>query len=181
MNKKRDIIQAAERLFYLNGFHATSTDNLCREAGVSTRTLYRYFPSREALTAAIMNDRRERFFSALGPAEDPASISHLFDVMGDWMSDYGIKGCFFLKVWGEYAEKEPVLAEQAMAYRHEMRAYIATCIRHRCGKENTPLADAVWTLFEGTLTTALVMGAPAACEAGKTASLHLIQSLGGHP
>jgi AcrR family transcriptional regulator len=180
MNKKQDIIQAAERLFYLNGFQATSTDHICREAGVSTRTLYRYFPSREALTAAIMNARRERFFSALCPSDDPEAIGHLFDVMGNWMSEYGIKGCFFLKVWSEYAEKEPVLAEQAMAYRHAMRAYIATCIRHLCGRENPPLADAIWTLFEGTLTTALVMGAPAACEAGKTASRQLIHSLGGH-
>ncbi|WP_275556641.1 TetR/AcrR family transcriptional regulator [Mixta sp. Marseille-Q2659] len=181
MNKKQDIIQAAERLFYLNGFHATSTDNICREAGVSTRTLYRYFPSREALTAAIMNERRERFFSALCPPEEPESISHLFNVMGKWMNDYGIKGCFFLKVWSEYAEKEPMLAEQAMAYRHAMRAYIATCISHSCGRENPPLADAIWTLFEGTLTTALVMGAPEACERGKMVSLQLIHSFSGCP
>jgi len=181
MNKKQDIIQAAERLFYLNGFQATSTDHICREAGVSTRTLYRYFPSREALTAAIMHARRERFFSALCPSDDPQAISHLFDVMGNWMRDFGIKGCFFLKVWSEYAEKEPELAEQAMAYRHAMRAYIAACIRHLCGSEKPLLADAIWTLFEGTLTTALLMGAPAACEAGKRASRQLIRSLGGRP
>ncbi|WP_369788083.1 TetR/AcrR family transcriptional regulator [Rouxiella sp. WC2420] len=178
MNKKRDILQAAERLFYLNGFHATSTDNICSEAGVSTRTLYRYFPTREALTATILDERRKRFFSELCDPRHPDSISHLFDVMGNWMSVYGIRGCFFLKAWGEYSGEVPVLAEQAMSYRYAMRAYIAKCIGHACSKENLPLADAIWTLFEGTLTTALVMGAVAACDAGKTASLMLINSSG---
>ncbi|MFF6013428.1 TetR family transcriptional regulator [Rahnella sp. R3(2024)] len=179
MNKKQDIMQAAERLFYLNGFHTTSTDKICSEAGVSTRTLYRYFPTREALTAAIMDERRERFFSQLHPPRHPDSISHLFDVMGNWMSAYGIRGCFFLKAWGEYAGEDPALAELAMSYRHEMRAYIAKCISHVCGRENVPLADAIWTLFEGTLTTAIIVGALAACEVGKAASLLLISRSGG--
>lgn len=172
-------MQAAERLFYLNGFHATSTDNVCSEAGVSTRTLYRYFPTREALTAAIMDQRRERFFSELGSPREPGSISHMFDVMNNWMSTNGIRGCFFLKAWGEYAGENPALAELAMSYRYEIRAYIAECISHACHRENVPLADAIWALFEGTLTTALIMGAPAACEAGKTAALQLINASGG--
>ena len=180
MNKKQDIMQAAERLLYLNGFHATSTDNICSAAGVSSRTLYRYFPTREALTAAIMDERRNRFFFELCPQEHPESISHLFDVMENWMSKYGIRGCFFLKAWGEYAEEDPVLAEKAMSYRHEMRAYIAKSIFHLCGRDNVPLADAIWTLFEGTLITALVMGASKACDAGKKASLLLINESGEH-
>ena len=176
MNKKQDIIQAAERLFYLNGLHATSTDKICNESGVSTRTLYRYFPSRDALTMEILDTRLKRFFSGLYPPEHPDSISQLFDFMGRWMEEYGVKGCLFLKVWGEYAEESPALAEHAMSYRHAIRAYISECISHVCGRENIPLSDAIWTLFEGTLTTALLMGAIPACDAAKKAALMLIDS-----
>ncbi|MFJ5160220.1 TetR/AcrR family transcriptional regulator [Pantoea sp. NPDC088449] len=174
MNKQQDIIDAAERLFYLNGFHATSTDRICSEANVSTRTMYRYFPSREALTAAVLTARQERFFAALYAAEHPHAISQIFDAMSAWMLEYGNNGCLFLKAWGEYAGEDIALAEQAMAYRHSMRAYIARCVHKLHGEEKVALADAIWLLFEGALTSALILGAVNACEAAKAAALQLL-------
>lgn len=169
MNKKQDILQAAERLFYLNGFHATSTDRICREAGVSTRTLYRYFPSREILTAAVMTARSERFFADLFLPTHPNAISQLFIVLGKWMQEQGALGCFFIKAWGEYAEEDLFLSAQALDYRYTLRKYVAACVSHRQGEENKALSDAVWMLFEGAITTALVVGAEAARHAGDAA------------
>jgi len=174
MKKKLDIISAAERLFYLNGFHAVSTDRICSEANVSTRTMYRYFPSREALTAAVLAARQERFFAALSPPEQPQAVSHMFDAMADWMQQYGNNGCLFLKAWGEYVGQDAALAQQALAYRHNMRDYIARSIYHALGRQHVALADAIWLLFEGVLTSALIIGAVNACDAGKAAALQLI-------
>lgn len=171
MKKKQDILNAAERLFYSNGFHATSTDRICREASVSTRTLYRYFPSREQLTGAVMNARKDRFSAALLPAEDPAAIAQLFSVLGSWMQDYGTSGCFFLKAWGEYAEQDVWLSALALDYRYEMREYIAACVRNMPGQHREVLADAIWMLFEGAITAALVTGPEAAFRAGEAAAL----------
>ncbi|WP_413721779.1 TetR/AcrR family transcriptional regulator [Sodalis sp. RH23] len=171
MHKKQDIIQAAERLFYTNGFHATSTDRICSEAGVSTRTLYRYFPSREALTAAVMHDRKNRFFSALYPARHPEAVSRLFAVLGQWMRDYGTSGCFFLKAWGEYAQQDIRLAAQALDYRYAMRDYIATCSGNSPCAAGAALSDAIWMLFEGAITSALIIGPEAATRAGEAAAL----------
>lgn len=174
MKKKLDIINAAERLFYLNGFHAISTDRICSEANVSTRTLYRHFPSREALTAAVLETRQDRFFAALPPPEHAQAVSQMFDVMADWMQQYGNNGCLFLKAWGEYAGEDAALAEQALAYRHKMRDYIARTVEQALGKQHLALADAVWLLFEGVLTSALIIGSASACDAGKRAALQLI-------
>ncbi|WP_158784112.1 TetR/AcrR family transcriptional regulator [Pantoea sp. BAV 3049] len=173
MNKKQDILQAAERLFYLNGFHATSTDRICSEAGVSTRTLYRYFPSREMLTEAVLAERQNRFFAALLPPEEPKAISRLFAVQGEWMQKNGSSGCFFLKAWGEYAEEDRRLSALALDYRYRQREYIAACLR------NSPaagLSDAVWMLFEGAITSALVIGPQAAIYAGEAAEKLLAAS-----
>lgn len=174
MKKKQDILDAAERLFYLNGFHAVSTDRICSEANVSTRTLYRYFPSRETLTAAVLDARQQRFFSALFEPDHPKAVSQLFDAMSAWMTQYGNNGCLFLKAWGEYVGEDPELAQQAMAYRHHMRAYIARCVYHAHAKDNAALGDAIWLLFEGALTSALILGAEQACAAGKAAALQLL-------
>lgn len=166
MNKKDDIIQAAERLFYINGFHATSTDRICSEAGVSTRTLYRYFPSREVLTEAVLATRQERFFAALLPPEHSEAITRLFEVQSEWMQENGPLGCLFLKAWGEYAEEDRHLAALALDYRYRQREYISSCLRHSAGEA---LSDAVWMLFEGAITSALILGPQAAIYAGEAA------------
>lgn len=169
MKKRNDIIQAAERLFYTHGFHATSTDQLCREAGVSTRTFYHHFPSREALTAAVLSARERRFMADLLPPDQPDAIAHLFRVLGEWTAENGAYGCFFLKAWGEYAERNPALAAQTLAYRTTMRAYIGQCVTRLQGEADPLLSDAIWILFEGAITTALITGPAAATQAAKIA------------
>ncbi len=46
------MISAAYSLFYKNGFHATGVDAIMEKAGISKRTLYKYFASKEALIVA---------------------------------------------------------------------------------------------------------------------------------
>lgn len=55
--KRLQIAQAAERLFLAHGYGAVSMDQVSRTANVSKATLYAYFPSKDALFAAIMCDR----------------------------------------------------------------------------------------------------------------------------
>ncbi|MBZ6393456.1 MULTISPECIES: TetR/AcrR family transcriptional regulator [Pantoea] len=175
MKKRNDIIQAAERLFYASGFHATSTDQICRAAGVSTRTLYHHFSSREALTAAVMDAREQRFMADLWMPQQPEAIARLFQVLGEWTQANGAKGCFFLKAWGEYAERDAALAAQALAFRATLRRYISDCVTAARGEEQPLLSDAIWMLFEGAITSALVIGPVAAQQAGTVASQLLQQ------
>jgi TetR/AcrR family transcriptional regulator of autoinduction and epiphytic fitness len=52
--KRQAIVQAAIAEFRDNGFDATSMDRVAASAGVSKRTVYNHFPSKEALFAEIM-------------------------------------------------------------------------------------------------------------------------------
>jgi AcrR family transcriptional regulator len=176
MDKRNDILRAAERLFYNNGFHATSTDHICSEANVSTRTLYRYFPSRESLTASVMEQRKNRFFSALYPAEHVEAIDQLFRELKRWMDENGAQGCFFVKAWAEYAEHDMTLAALALDYRYMLRHYIAACINHSHGVNREALINVIWILFEGASTTALLTGSQAALDAGNAAALLMKKS-----
>jgi AcrR family transcriptional regulator len=52
---KRDaIVQAARAVFGRDGYARTTTDAIAREAGVSTRTLYKHFPSKEELFSTVL-------------------------------------------------------------------------------------------------------------------------------
>jgi len=53
--KRESIIQAAITEFRANGFEITSMDKIAATAGVSKRTVYNHFPSKEELFAEILN------------------------------------------------------------------------------------------------------------------------------
>ncbi len=52
--KKELFIEAAKKLFIQNGFEATSIDEVAQTAGLTKRTLYQYFTSKEDLFYAII-------------------------------------------------------------------------------------------------------------------------------
>jgi AcrR family transcriptional regulator len=52
-DRRAEILDAAQRCFARHGFHQTSMQDICAEAGMSAGNLYRYFPSKEAIIAGI--------------------------------------------------------------------------------------------------------------------------------
>ena len=51
------ILQTTDRLFYEQGIRAVGVDTVAAEVGISKRTLYNYYPSKDALIAAYLSRR----------------------------------------------------------------------------------------------------------------------------
>jgi AcrR family transcriptional regulator len=49
------IVEAASRLFFAPGFARVSMDDLARELGMSKKTIYRHFPDKRSLLAAVLD------------------------------------------------------------------------------------------------------------------------------
>jgi AcrR family transcriptional regulator len=60
-SRQEEILEAAARLFAEHGFADTDTQRLADELGVGKGTLYRYFPSKEALFLAAVDRAMHRF------------------------------------------------------------------------------------------------------------------------
>jgi AcrR family transcriptional regulator len=58
VDRRAEILDAAERCFARAGFHRASMQDICGEAAMSPGNLYRYFPSKEALIAGICERNR---------------------------------------------------------------------------------------------------------------------------
>jgi|OpeIllAssembly_1097287.scaffolds.fasta_scaffold690567_1 AcrR family transcriptional regulator len=54
------IVAATARVLVKDGYDALSTNRVAREAGVSVGSLYQYFPGKEALVAAVMEQYSQR-------------------------------------------------------------------------------------------------------------------------
>ncbi len=61
--RREHILDAAEQCFARAGFHATTMQDICREALVSPGALYIYFTSKEALIAGLCERDRAEFQS----------------------------------------------------------------------------------------------------------------------
>ncbi|MFZ5939190.1 MAG: TetR/AcrR family transcriptional regulator [Bacteroidota bacterium] len=69
-NKKvREIIQAAERLFYRYGLKKVTVEEICQEGGVSKMTFYKHFRNKDDLILkmmkALMNESLEKYGSIM--------------------------------------------------------------------------------------------------------------------
>lgn len=74
--RRAHILDAAERCFARAGFHRTSMQDICREAGVSAGALYVYFASKEGLIAGIAERDRSKLageFAKLASTPDLAT------------------------------------------------------------------------------------------------------------
>lgn len=58
IDARRRVLDAAIACFTRSGFHGTSMHEICAEAGMSPGALYRYFPSKEAIIIAIVEEER---------------------------------------------------------------------------------------------------------------------------
>ena len=52
---RQELVERSVDLFARHGFGTLTTRGICKELGISTGTLYHYFPSKEALFKAVAN------------------------------------------------------------------------------------------------------------------------------
>ncbi|MFE2275801.1 TetR/AcrR family transcriptional regulator [Streptomyces sp. NPDC059454] len=103
----RRVVEAAERLFYERGIHAVGVDLIAAEAGVTKKTLYDRFSSKEQIVVEYLAARDERwraflalYLDAAGP-KPTARVLAVFDASRAWAAEHGSKGCGMVNAHAE--------------------------------------------------------------------------------
>lgn len=74
MSRDEQILAAAEKLFYERSFDGVGVDDIGKAAGTSGSAIYRHFPSKDAILAALFDKTLDTLLVRLGEAnEDPAA------------------------------------------------------------------------------------------------------------
>ncbi len=105
MTTKEQIASRLEQAFTLRGFNEPGVAELKAIAGVSLRTLYRYFPSKESMVIGALDYRHLRYLEFLSDGEPPPgreSIVHLFCRLADWMLENAPNGCLSVNAFAAY-------------------------------------------------------------------------------
>ena len=84
--KRQAILDGARRVFLRQGYHGTRVDQVVAEAGVSKRTLYKYFATKQDLLAALIDQVCSQLIAPL--KVEAASDADLADVLRRLALDY---------------------------------------------------------------------------------------------
>src|SRR5471032_1355984 len=99
------ILETADRLFYRQGIRAVGVDTIADEIGISKRTLYNYYPSKDALIAAYMSRRLVTPEISDRPPLD--QILGVFDGLKKSVESKRFRGCAFVNAVDELGEGAP--------------------------------------------------------------------------
>lgn len=157
MTTKEKIASCLEQTFADQGFAKPGVAELKVSAGVSLRTLYRYFPSKEAMVTGALDYRHLRYVAFLSEGESQPgkdSIFHLFHRLAEWMKVYAPNGCLSLNALAAYPGSEEI---RNATKRHKKE--ILHMMRRRSGRPE--LADELFLLHEGVSAAWPVVGAQA--------------------
>src|SRR5947209_10480926 len=108
------ILETADRMFYGEGI-AVGVDRLAAEAGVSKRTLYNHFPSKDALIAAYLQ-RRLR----LVPTSDKPPAQQIlddFERLERAFAAEGFRGCAFGNAVAELKDPRHAANQIALTFK----------------------------------------------------------------
>jgi len=126
--RRAQVLEAAARCFNREGFHGASVASIAAEAGLSVGQIYRHFPSKEAVIAAIvedgMSDWARHMEDLKAQAGDPvdhaiAVVAYHVRKMGD--AERAALGLEFLAE----AARNPQIAEIVQRVDQRVRANLA--------------------------------------------------------
>ena len=124
--RRARILDAAERCFARSGFHRTTMQDICKEAGVSPGALYIWFASKEALIAGISSRNRDEVlasFSALANADDfAAGMAQVLESC--ILNQPAEKSVLCLEIGAE-STRNPVVAETLTRFDETVSAALA--------------------------------------------------------
>ena len=173
---KERILETADRLFYLQGIRAVGVDTIAAEAGISKRTLYNHFPSKDELISAYL---QRRFTHA--PASDKPPVQQIlgtFDRLERGFAAKGFRGCPFVNAVAELGAEDRSVKKIAIAFKESRRLWFRDLLVQLGVADPEGLATQLTLLVDGSIAQDLVRDDPSMARAAKDAARVLLENAG---
>lgn len=129
-SQNRDrIVQAADQLFYVRGYHQTSFSDIAEETGIPRGNFYYYFKTKDDILTAVMDFRMQLIENLLAACEqhsdDPrAQLIYLVEVLVREEDNIIKYGCPMGTMSSELSKSSITLQQQVAAIFERLRAWI---------------------------------------------------------
>ena len=175
---------ATNELTYARGITATGVDAIAALAGVTKRTLYQHFGSKDELVAEALSERSRRALlnleaGARRRAEETGELAILafFDVIKNALSTKTQSGCAFINASLEINYPGHPVREAALGHLRA-REELVRRLLVEAGADDADLASQVVVLVDGAYAVGGSRRDPAAAGHAKAAVAALLASRG---
>lgn len=170
---------AAKELFYRQGIRATGVEEVCRVAGTTKMSLYRAYPSKDALVEAILREDcdadacwyAEAVGGTVSPGERPLAYIR---AAAEVLRTPGFRGCPMGLAIAEFPDPGHPARKVADAQKLAMRDRLRRLCTEAGAAFPDALGDGLLLLVEGAFATAPCLGTEAAAAALQTAAEQLL-------
>jgi AcrR family transcriptional regulator len=160
MTSKREIVlDTALRLFSTYGYHSVGVDRIKDEAGVSKMTLYKYFPTKEALIESVLM-RRDALFredldrTVANQASCLDKVHAVFKWHDEWFHRSEFHGCMFIKASEEFPENASEIRRISMQHKEYIRQMLQNILEAGGAQDASLLAWHLLIMLEGMIVNA---------------------------
>ena len=170
------ILETADRLFYGQGIRAIGVDTIAAEIGISKRTLYNHFPSKDELIVAYLSRR-------LKPAP-PSDLPPVQQILGNFerlertIAGGVFRGCPFVNAVAELKDTAHAANKIALAFKEQRRLWFRDLLVRLKVDDPETLSLQLLLLVDGAIAAAIVRGDPRVAATARAAAGVLLKAAG---
>lgn len=158
------ILNTARDLFYRNGINSVGVDTVVAQSGVAKTSLYRWFPSKDALIVAVLEKEAEdRWagwdYTAARSGTDPRERlrAQLAGIV-KFVTGPKYRGCPFMNVTAEFADAQHPARQVAREIMEELRRRVRALVNDLNVPDPQTLTEQLVMLIDGAFSSAQVFG-----------------------
>jgi AcrR family transcriptional regulator len=166
------ILDTAYELFSSRGVRGVGVDEVVERAGVAKATLYKHFPSKDALVLAFLDRREQRWTldwvvveSERRGSTPRERLLAIFDLFDEWFRRDDFEGCSFINVLLEFGDREHPLGRASASYLENIRSVLRARAVEAGVRDVDDFVKAWHILMKGSIVTAAEGDAEAAQRA----------------
>lgn len=159
------ILNTARDLFYREGARAVGVDTVVAQSGVAKTSLYRWFPSKDVLIAAVLEQEAkdrwagwDRNLERAGPTPREKLLGQ-FEGIRRFVSSPKYRGCPFRNITVEFPDTEHLARKISREVHSELHRRIRGLVDQMEGiRDPDVLTDQLVLLVDGAFSTAQCVG-----------------------
>lgn len=176
----RKILAAASELFYTRGIHVVGVEAVAAAAGVTKKTIYDRFGSKETLIAAYLDERSARWQRWLSDAIERAPgdqrLLAPFGALDSWLADQPRRGCAFVNAAAELPTADEHGRRVADREKRQMRHLFTELATDAHQPDPETLGAQLYMLHEGATVAYVLNGDDTAVATARSAAQRLCSS-----
>jgi AcrR family transcriptional regulator len=172
------ILEGVDRLFYAQGIKSVGVDAIAAELGISKKTLYRHFPSKDDLVIGYLRGRFRPLPEASTKPPAEQILANLEWIARSLSSARDFRGCAFLNVLAELGSEDSEVRELAVAYKESRRLWYLDLLSQLDVDDPDTLATQLALLVDGAYAVVLIHRDPAMMRPAIAAARTLLKAAG---